>query len=85
VTKTNNLETPIDYQQLVEVIGDVIVVANTSGAINLWNPAAERLFGFTQAEALGNSLDLIYPRTFARASLGWLRKNHGERGDALQP
>jgi PAS domain S-box-containing protein len=59
--KTSNLETPIDYQQLVEVIGDAIVVADASGAINLWNPAAERLFGFTQAEALGNSLDLIIP------------------------
>ena len=61
MTKTSNLETPIDYQQLVEVIGDAIVVADTSGAISLWNPAAERLFGFTQAEALGNSLDLIIP------------------------
>ena len=61
MTKTSNLKTPIDYQQLVEVIGDAVVVADTSGAINLWNPAAERLFGFTQAEALGNSLDLIIP------------------------
>jgi PAS domain S-box-containing protein len=61
VTKTSNLETPIDYQQLVEAIGDAIVVADVSGAIKIWNPAAERLFGFTQAEALGNSLDLIIP------------------------
>jgi PAS domain S-box-containing protein len=61
VAKTNNLETPIDYQQLVEVIGDAIVVADMSGAITLWNPAAERVFGFTPAEALGNSLDLIIP------------------------
>jgi PAS domain S-box-containing protein len=37
------------------------VVSDASGAIDLWNPAAERLFGFTQAEALGNSLDLIIP------------------------
>ena len=51
----------IDCEQLVEVIGDAVVVADASGAINLWNPAAERLFGFTQAEALGNSLDLIIP------------------------
>lgn len=51
----------IDCEQLVEVIGDAVVVADVSGAINLWNPAAERLFGFTQAEALGNSLDLIIP------------------------
>ena len=61
MTKTSNLETPIDYQQLVEVIGDAVVVADASGVIDLWNPASERLFGFTQAEALGNSLDLIIP------------------------
>ena len=61
MTKTSNLKTPIDYQQLVEVIGDAIVVADASGVIDLWNPAAERLFGFTQTEALGNSLDLIIP------------------------
>jgi PAS domain S-box-containing protein len=61
VTKTSNLKTPIDYQQLVEVIGDAIVVADASGVIDLWNSAAERLFGLTQAEALGNSLDLIIP------------------------
>jgi PAS domain S-box-containing protein len=61
VTKTSNLETPTDYQQLVEVIGDAVVVADARGVIDLWNPASERLFGFTQAEALGNSLDLIIP------------------------
>jgi PAS domain S-box-containing protein len=27
----------------------------------MWNPAAERIFGFTKAEALGQSLDLIIP------------------------
>src|ERR1700756_2590841 len=55
------VKTPLDYEQLVEVIGDAIVVSDTSGAINFWNPAAERLFGFSQAEALGNSLDLFIP------------------------
>jgi PAS domain S-box-containing protein len=61
VTKTSNLETPIDYQELTEVIGDAVVVADASGVIDVWNPAAEHLFGFTPAEALGNSLDLIIP------------------------
>ena len=51
----------IDCEQLVEVVGDAVVVADASGTIKLWNPAAERLFGFTEAEALGNSLDLIIP------------------------
>src|ERR1700674_655182 len=52
---------PVDCEQLVEALGDAIVVADASGAITLWNPAAERLFGFTHAEALGHSLDLLFP------------------------
>ncbi len=56
----SSLRTSVDLEQLVEAIGDAIVVSDASGTINLWNPAAERLFGFTQAEALGNSLDLTF-------------------------
>jgi PAS domain S-box-containing protein len=52
---------PFECEELVEAIGDAIVVADASGAIKIWNSAAERLFGFTQSEALGNSLDLIIP------------------------
>lgn len=55
------METGIDYAQLVSAIGDAIVISDASGAITLWNPAAERMFGFTEAEALGKSLDLIIP------------------------
>jgi PAS domain S-box-containing protein len=54
-------QTPVDFEHLVEALGDAIVVADPSGTITVWNPAAERLFGFTPAEALGNSLDLIIP------------------------
>jgi PAS domain S-box-containing protein len=74
VTKTNNLETPIVYQQLVEAIGDAIVVSDANGAIDFWNPAAERLFGFTQAEALGNSLDLIIPERLRQRHWAGYRK-----------
>ena len=37
------------------------MVCDAAGAIVLWNPAAERIFGFAEAEALGRSLDLIIP------------------------
>ncbi len=57
----NALRTNVDYKQLVEVLGDALVVADAGGVIRLWNAAAERLFGFTKAEALSNSLDLIIP------------------------
>ena len=74
MTTTNNLETPIDYQQLVGALGDAIVVADASGVINVWNPAAERLFGFTQAEAVGNSLDLIVPERLRERHWAGYRK-----------
>jgi PAS domain S-box-containing protein len=54
----------VDLESLVRLAGDAVVVADPAGRITLWNPAAERLFGFTAAEALGQSLDLIIPERF---------------------
>jgi len=51
----------IDYRALVSVIGDAVIVCDAAGAIIEWNPACERMFGFTPSEALGQSLDLIIP------------------------
>ena len=62
--KASNLETFAGYQQVVEALGDAVVVCDPDGLIRLWNAAAERLFGFTPAEALGSSLDLIIPERF---------------------
>ena len=51
----------IDYKQLVEGLGDAVVVCDAAGAIIVWNDAAVRMFGFTRDDALGQSLDLIIP------------------------
>jgi PAS domain S-box-containing protein len=51
----------VDLAALVNAIGDAVVVCDAKGAIVFWNPAAERLFGFTSEEALGASLDIIIP------------------------
>jgi PAS domain S-box-containing protein len=40
---------------------DAIVATDREGRIIFWNPGAERIFGFTAAEATGQSLDLIVP------------------------
>ena len=52
----------IDLEALVAALGDAIVVSGADGNITLWNAAAERIFGYTRAEALGESLDLIIPQ-----------------------
>src|SRR5882672_6856789 len=58
---TSNPEMSIDYQQVVEALGDAVVLCDRDGVIRFWNAAAERLFGFAPTEALGRSLDLIIP------------------------
>lgn len=58
---TTATTTAIDIDQFVNAIGDAIIVSDAAGAITVWNPAAERMFGFTRTEALGQSLDLIIP------------------------
>ena len=52
------------YERVVRAAVEAIVVAKADGTIALWNPGAERLFGFTEAEALGQSLDLIVPEKY---------------------
>jgi len=49
------------YERIIQHSADAIVVASPDGTITLWNPAAERLFGFAAGEAIGKSLDLIVP------------------------
>jgi len=61
---------PVDLNQLVAAVADAVVVTDASGAIALWNAAAERMFGFAASEALGQSLDLIIPER--------LRQRHWE-------
>ena len=55
-----------DLAGFAAAIGDAVVVADPEGAITVWNPAAERIFGFTAAEALGQTLDLITPERHRR-------------------
>lgn len=54
----------VDLHQLIEVIGDAVVVSNVAGKITLWNHAAEDMFGYTAREALGQNLDIITPERF---------------------
>ena len=60
----------VDHEQLINAIGDAVVVSGPDNVIALWNPAATRIFGFTEEEALGQPLDLIIPER--------LRKRHNE-------
>lgn len=64
------MRTVVDCHALVAAAGDAVIAADASHRIVLWNAAAERIFGHTEAEALGQSLDMIIPDR--------MRKRHGD-------
>jgi PAS domain S-box-containing protein len=47
---------------VVESSRDAIVTTALDGSIESWNPAAERLFGYTEAQAIGRSLAMLVDR-----------------------
>jgi len=49
------------YRQIVEGSPDAVVFGDAEGVIRLWNGAAEAMFGFSAAEAIGRSMDIIIP------------------------
>jgi PAS domain S-box-containing protein len=54
--------------RLLDALPDALVVTDTAGVIRCWNAAAERLFGFGAAEAIGVGLDdILVPERFRRA------------------
>jgi PAS domain S-box-containing protein len=46
---------------IVESSDDVIVSKDLNGIINSWNPAAERTFGYSAHEAIGQPITIIIP------------------------
>ncbi|HJU27438.1 MAG TPA: PAS domain S-box protein [Rhodanobacteraceae bacterium] len=48
-------------ESVIANMSDAVVYADAEGTIRVWNPGAVRIFGFTEAEALGQSLDIIIP------------------------
>src|SRR5690349_7949604 len=49
---------------IVDQAPDAMIFAGPDGAIRLWNRAATTLFGYSSADAVGQSLDLIIPERF---------------------
>lgn len=75
--------------RIFERTHDCVIVANLRGRILLWNPAAERLFGWTAEEVVGEPVSIIIPeRLRARHDAGMQRLRRTGRGayiDAQAP
>jgi two-component system, LuxR family, sensor kinase FixL len=52
------------WQAVIESAVDAIVVIDTRGRIEAFNPAAERLFGYAERELLGQNVTVLMPSPF---------------------
>ena len=63
VTKRNRRrERLLLHDQMLNEVGQAVIATDANGNINFWNRAAERVYGWSEEEALGrNVLDLTVP------------------------
>ena len=52
------------YREIVENSQDAIVLTNADGVIQIWNLGANKMFGYSPEEAVGQTLDIIIPDRF---------------------
>jgi PAS domain S-box-containing protein len=65
---------------IVESSGDAMVTKNLDGVITSWNRSAERLFGYTEGEAIGQHITMLVPANLRQEEATILeRLRKGER------
>jgi PAS domain S-box-containing protein len=70
---------------IVDSSDDAIISKNLDGIITSWNRSAERIFGYTASEALGQHITLIVPADRRNEEVGILeRLRRGERVNHFQ-
>ncbi len=61
-------------QAILDNVKDAIVTVDDSGHIETFNPTGERIFGYSQAEILGRTLEYLLPEMGAAGPLEFLER-----------
>ncbi len=62
------IESEARMRAITESAQDAILMMDTQGLVSFWNPSAERIFGYTSDDAMGQNLhDLIAPKHYHQA------------------
>jgi len=72
-------ETKQYLEQLIVSAGDAIISVDGEGQVRSWNPAADRIFGFTSVQAIGQPFANLLPQEPYRAARGGLSRENPVR------
>ncbi|MDA3868017.1 MAG: PAS domain S-box protein [Salinivirgaceae bacterium] len=73
-TQESLKESQAKTQMIFDNVVDAIVSIDTRGMIELWNPAAEKLFGYTESEVLGKNVKIIMYGTDANEHDNYIKR-----------
>jgi two-component system sensor kinase FixL len=62
------------WQTVFDCAIDGVIVIDSHGAIEAFNPAAEKLFGYAQSELLGQNVDVLMPSPFREEHNGYIKR-----------
>jgi two-component system sensor kinase FixL len=68
-------------RSILDTVPDAMIVIDEDGAMTSFSTAAERLFGYSAAEAIGKNVKILMPEPYRRDHDGYLRRylTTGER------
>jgi PAS domain S-box-containing protein len=80
INLTRAEEIRLRYAAIVESSDDAIIAKTLDGVISAWNAAAQRMFGYTEHEAIGEPIRIIIPPSLYAEEQEILRRlRAGER------
>eukprot|EP01094_Clydonella_sp_ATCC50884_P024829 TRINITY_DN6339_c0_g1_i1.p1 TRINITY_DN6339_c0_g1~~TRINITY_DN6339_c0_g1_i1.p1 ORF type:complete len:1198 (+),score=452.68 TRINITY_DN6339_c0_g1_i1:81-3674(+) len=62
------------YESIVRSAADAIIVVNEHSMVVEFNPAAEKMLGYTQREMIGKCMDILLPDDVVAHHAGYIRK-----------
>lgn len=80
-TESARLQSESQLAEILKAVVDGIVTSDERGIIQVFNPAAEEIFGYTADEVIGKSINVLMPHSEARHHDGYLQK-YQETGKA---
>src|SRR5436190_19346287 len=76
---------PHHFAEVVRSAHDAVLSKDLAGIVTSWNPAAERLYGYTEAEAVGRHVSFLVPADHRGEEMEILaRVRRGERVETYE-